>query len=342
MGFCVCNPQDKKNRVASDKMCCVHRRFVCEDCVADPSQKPCHLTCTIKNYSDWVRDAYHEHPVKCALSGEEITEEKPFVRLTCFCLFYEEPLRKYLSDVDVPRDEIKCPRCSALIYAKLHHKRSLLRTKLAKLLDTITVKQPPQLKSATSTTTSTTSSNDRSDHERKAVDSAQGATSTPSTAPPTSAPSASGAASSSVHYAELQSRHNAANESSSSSQSQGDLAGVGVSTMRKKNRGDDSVIDIGDDDGVLSDADHQPKPRRLPPRPIRAWVRGGSSVSIRTVVLTIMLCAIIGLFASPFVASLWSSFSAATEAPAIVAAGADGGAADAVVKQVVEAEAAAA
>lgn len=309
MGFCVCNPQDKKNRVASDKMCCVHRRFVCEDCVSDANQKPSHLTCTIKNYSDWVRDAYHEHPVKCSLSGEEITDAKPFVRLTCFCLFFADPLRKHLSELDVPRDEIKCPRCDALIYSKLHHKRSTLRTKLAELLDTVTLKQPLPKTAIPSTSTSI----DQSDHEKKATDeSSQGSASTPAVA--------SSSSSAGVHYAELQSRRKATAtvESSSSSHgdAQGDKSASSTSTMRHKssvrNSGDDSVIDIGDD-GVLSDADHQPKPRRLPPRPIRAWIRGGSNVSIRTVVLTIMICAIVGLFSSPFLIQMWSASRNAAE-----------------------------
>jgi hypothetical protein len=156
MGFCKCNPRSKEEeRETSNRICCFHRRFVCENCVED------HPTCSIKIWNVWVKDDSFDDPAKCPVCEKAITEQS--VRLPCYCVYHSACLSAHLlSNPDIPRDQLVCHSCKTLIYPGLHGKNTALRKHLWGFLQTVPFRVSPPVVSEPSQVTSAVAAGDSS------------------------------------------------------------------------------------------------------------------------------------------------------------------------------------
>jgi len=104
MGICKC-------RKRTDLFCFVHKKAVCESCIASE-----HKTCVIKTYVEWLTDSEYE-PATCGICKGDLTDEN-VLRLTCLDLFHPECIDVYASSL--PAHTAKagylCPLCTKPLF----------------------------------------------------------------------------------------------------------------------------------------------------------------------------------------------------------------------------------
>jgi len=145
MGICKC-------RKRTDLFCFVHKKAVCESCIATE-----HKTCVIKTYVEWLTDSEYEN-VSCGICKGELSDEN-VLRLTCLDLFHPECIDVYASSL--PAHTAKagylCPLCSKALFPSdnsspiaqeltKHLAQAAWSNTLVtgKILDSITSPPPPQ------------------------------------------------------------------------------------------------------------------------------------------------------------------------------------------------------
>lgn len=104
MGICYeCKKQ-------TDNYCITHKKHICTECMFKSHQQ-----CTVCKYKEYVEEN-REEVTTCAVCNEAFGD-KEVVRLPCYCVLHKDCVIKVF---DETIEELKCPRCHAVVFSKEH------------------------------------------------------------------------------------------------------------------------------------------------------------------------------------------------------------------------------